>query len=147
MSTPEHRQYSRDYYARTIDRRRETSRESYQRHKSKRLAYQKQYRAERREQLVQYQRDYYQQHKARMLQRTRDRYNNQREKISAIKLESGCIRCGFNENPATLDFHHTDSSTKEGTIASFANRSAAWVQAEIKKCIVLCANCHRIEHH
>lgn len=60
----------------------------------------------------------------------------------------GCARC-HETNPACLDFHHVDKAEKEmavGKMISFGyarNR----IKNEIEKCIVLCANCHRKEHH
>ena len=48
---------------------------------------------------------------------------------------------------AALDFHHEDPTTKEGNVHRFvSNGQFAKVYEEIKKCIVLCANCHRIHH-
>lgn len=58
----------------------------------------------------------------------------------------GCIKCGEKE-PCCLDFHHIDSSTKEGSIAERRNASEAWLRAEIEKCVVLCSNCHRKVHN
>lgn len=47
-----------------------------------------------------------------------------------------------------LDFHHKDSSNKEGMISKFLNLgNKDKVINETKKCIVLCSNCHRKEHH
>lgn len=57
-----------------------------------------------------------------------------------------CVYCGFN-NPVALDFHHTEDN-KDFTIANMIQRHYAKdrVLKEVAKCIVLCANCHRIEH-
>jgi hypothetical protein len=53
--------------------------------------------------------------------------------------------CGYKENPAALTFHHIDPSTKKYTLHS-KNLLRADRYEEAKKCIVLCANCHLIEH-
>ena len=58
-----------------------------------------------------------------------------------------CERCGFS-HPAALDFHHIDPSTK---LFSFGNINPVYknkekILDEIKKCEVLCSNCHRIHH-
>jgi len=46
-----------------------------------------------------------------------------------------------------MDFHHEDPTTKEGNVHEFvSNGQFAKAYEEIKKCIVLCANCHRIHH-
>lgn len=44
------------------------------------------------------------------------------------------------------DFHHVDPTQKDFTIASVPHKSFDEIKKELDKCIVLCANCHRIEH-
>ena len=58
-----------------------------------------------------------------------------------------CERCGF-DNWRCLDFHHKKREEKKGCITKLINdgRAIKSVQQEIRKCEVLCANCHRIEH-
>lgn len=70
-----------------------------------------------------------------------------REKWHAFKCTLKCTNCGFN-HPAALDFHHTDPNTKTGNVYAFA-AAGQYKKAheEVKKCIVLCANCHRIHHY
>ena len=58
-----------------------------------------------------------------------------------------CTNCGFN-HPAALDFHHTNPKEKEGNVHKFiSNGNFAKAYKEVEKCIVLCANCHRIHHY
>jgi predicted HNH restriction endonuclease len=45
------------------------------------------------------------------------------------------------------DFHHIDPSIKEEGIGTLINKGWKRLEAELKKCIVLCSNCHRIEHN
>ena len=59
------------------------------------------------------------------------------------KLAAGCFDCGYAGHPAALDFDHVQG-TKNFNIATSALRSWAAVLAEIAKCVVRCANCHRI---
>ena len=71
-----------------------------------------------------------------------------RIKIKSVKYLGGkCVKCGYDENIAALTFHHIDPSTKEFTISS-KKHSKSWneVLNELDKCIILCANCHYIEH-
>ena len=72
-----------------------------------------------------------------------------REKVRLIrehKAKSGCVRCG-EKHIACLEFHHRDPSDKEVTLGSRAGHiSNEKLLAEIAKCDVLCANCHRKEH-
>ena len=70
-----------------------------------------------------------------------------RNKNRAIEYLGGsCVRCGYNEHPAALQFHHTDSSTKEFNIGQVANRAWDIIETELNKCELICANCHCIEH-
>lgn len=70
-----------------------------------------------------------------------------KDKWIAFKCTLMCTKCGF-MHPAALDFHHTDPALKDGNIHRFvSNGQFAKAYEEIKKCIVLCANCHRIHHH
>ena len=57
-----------------------------------------------------------------------------------------CVKCGQN-HPATLDFHHViyDSNNRRLSVLA-RNNAYNKVFEEVKKCIVLCANCHRIHH-
>ena len=57
-----------------------------------------------------------------------------------------CSVCGYDKCSQALEFHHTDPSTKELEIS--CNKNPAWskLQAELDKCILVCANCHREIH-
>lgn len=63
------------------------------------------------------------------------------------KKKSGCICCGYKEYPIALDLHHIDPSTKLYSVSSRVG-SAGFkaILAEVDKCIVLCAICHRLLH-
>ena len=65
--------------------------------------------------------------------------------IQAIKLERGCTDCGYADHPAALEFDHLPGHKKEHRIAQLANGAKrAKIMAEIAKCEVVCANCHRV---
>jgi len=70
-------------------------------------------------------------------------------KLKAIEYKGGkCEHCGLqSEYPEVYEFHHEDPSKKDFSIAS-KGVTRAWskVQEELDKCLMLCANCHRIEH-
>jgi len=53
-----------------------------------------------------------------------------------------CQTCGESD-PVVLEFDHIDRDIKSGEISSMINGSLAKLKAEINKCRVLCANCHR----
>lgn len=69
-------------------------------------------------------------------------------KLKAIEYKGGkCLRCGYSDTSfvAVFDFHHLDPKQKDFSIS---NSSKSWekISKELDKCILLCANCHRIEH-
>lgn len=62
------------------------------------------------------------------------------------KRDHGCRLCGETD-PACLDFHHRDPAAKAFPIAnSHKRRDHTALLAEMEKCIILCANCHRKLH-
>jgi hypothetical protein len=79
-----------------------------------------------------------------------DAVAKRRKKIreKAIIFAGGkCIRCGYNKYPEVLEFHHKDPLKKDFNISMKGHcRSWGRVKEEIKKCILLCANCHRELH-
>jgi hypothetical protein len=68
------------------------------------------------------------------------------EFIAKVKLDKGCSKCGYKEHAAALEFHHIQD--KKHNISRIARSGVPQnvLDEEIKKCIILCANCHRIEH-
>tara|TARA_R110001592_G_scaffold89044_10_gene261982 strand:- start:3668 stop:4210 length:543 start_codon:yes stop_codon:yes gene_type:complete len=108
-------------------------------------------------------RKYYEKNKAKVSARNKARYAANKEKYKAetiarrkaqyykvfkIRYDGVCTVCGYSDYRA-LDFHHIDPSSKIDTIAQLCNRSVAWrrIKEELKKCELICANCHRIEHY
>jgi hypothetical protein len=59
-----------------------------------------------------------------------------------------CSKCS-ESHPATLEFHHKFGSKKEKAIGNMVNDGVSIknILIEIKKCQVLCANCHRKIHY
>ena len=72
----------------------------------------------------------------------------QRKKDLINVLGGQCCICGFNQFQEALDFHHVNPNTKEfGIGSSNAVTKALNKQLiEVKKCVLLCANCHRGVH-
>ncbi|ELZ06684.1 homing endonuclease associated repeat-containing protein [Natrialba aegyptia] len=56
-----------------------------------------------------------------------------------------CERCGEGRPPC-LDFHHPDEKNHGIATMVVNGHSKSSIRAEIERCIVLCANCHRLEH-
>lgn len=62
------------------------------------------------------------------------------------QLKTGpCSDCGRTFPPYCMDFDHRDGSDKVGAVSEliFMVGKAAWL-AEIEKCDLVCANCHRV---
>jgi hypothetical protein len=77
----------------------------------------------------------------------REKKASAKEKWRQYKSTLSCVQCGQN-HPATLDFHHIEkhpSNLKVNKLVT--NHAFKKAIEEIKKCLVLCANCHRIHHH
>jgi hypothetical protein len=67
--------------------------------------------------------------------------------IEAYKRSHPCIKCG-EPDPIVLDFHHRNPKEKELRVSSMVwSHKIEAIDAEIAKCDVLCANCHRREHY
>ena len=64
--------------------------------------------------------------------------------LTEVKLASGCVDCGYKEHPAALDFDHLPGQEKYRDISRMLNVARSTLLAEIAKCEVVCANCHRI---
>ena len=68
--------------------------------------------------------------------------------VESHKLKAGCARCGYKVCAAALDFHHLNPATKEMSLkqSSWSSRTSR-SENELKKCIILCKNCHYETHN
>ena len=68
--------------------------------------------------------------------------------IDDIKLKSKCTICNYCNSPIKLGFHHIDPNSKVQSISQMLGcYSDESIEAELKKCIVLCNHCHRQLHN
>jgi hypothetical protein len=59
------------------------------------------------------------------------------------KAREGCILCHEND-PSCLDYHHLQPKKKKFSIGSIPSTIPTQaIQIEMRKCVVVCANCHR----
>ncbi len=72
-------------------------------------------------------------------------YDEYRRRLRLI-LEEGCQLCG-ERDIAVLQFHHADG--KDFNIVEGVWSAFSWkrIVGELKKCVCLCANCHRKVHY
>ena len=78
----------------------------------------------------------------------KQREDKRKRKLEAIAYLGGkCSICHGDFHPAVYEFHHTDPSTKDRDPSKMLQLSWKRLAAELDKCKLLCANCHRLEHH
>ena len=70
-----------------------------------------------------------------------------RIKERAVYVMGGkCQCCGYDRSMRALHFHHIDESTKKFAISGNITRNWADVTEELKKCVLVCSNCHMEIH-
>lgn len=77
------------------------------------------------------------------------RKTKEEKKNKIIKLKensTGCLKC-TEKRYYLLDYHHIDPNTKLFQIGQGESKGWEAVENEIKKCILLCKNCHSEFHH
>jgi hypothetical protein len=75
-------------------------------------------------------------------------FRRKQRKLEAIKIMGGkCCRCHGVFPHYVYDFHHIDPSRKEFSMTDLQDKAWHRLEKELNKCILVCANCHRIEHH
>lgn len=59
-----------------------------------------------------------------------------------------CCVCGYNKTTWALHYHHIDPSKKVFNLSKVRSDSIPWedIENELRKCVVLCANCHAEVH-
>jgi hypothetical protein len=73
---------------------------------------------------------------------------NRRKRIQAFirdtKRDKPCVDCGHIFPVVCMDYHHENGDTKLYSVSQMLDQSEETISAEIEKCILLCANCHRV---
>lgn len=72
------------------------------------------------------------------------RKKTNRRILNRLKTKSGCKKCGYDKFACALHFHHIEPKSFE--ISKQMHRPLRELIEEIRKCIILCANCHSVEH-
>ena len=130
-------------------------------------AYGKKYRADNRERLAvqnaAYGKKYYADNRERITISSKKYKDAHREDIRArtnagshaykiwciLELGGKCGMCGitYNEtNGAIFSAHHRDPTLKDFSIGLSRHKDSELVESELKKCDLLCFNCHRLVH-
>jgi len=81
----------------------------------------------------------------------RQEYRRERRNSSNRELKNSrggkCQSCGFNQSLSSLDWHHVNPDEKDFTISARRGVSIDKLWAEIKKCVLVCKNCHAMIHN
>jgi len=93
--------------------------------------------------------DFYAKHKHTPVE-SKKRYivniKNKRDMLIGLAGDK-CCKCGFSDK-ICLEFHHVNPKTKKFGLHGYnlinPNND---ILGEFEKCILLCSNCHKIEHH
>lgn len=133
------REKAKEYRRKHRKERMEQSKAWHQNNRSRVIEYQRKYRKENRELLNKWRREA--SHRDRIVWR---------DLVREMGLDK-CIKCGYNESFAAIDFHHVDPKMKEAKLAYIialkpTMERIAQFKKEVSKCIPLCSNCHRELH-
>ena len=104
--------------------------------------YNKEYRSENKEKLNQMCKDWRSSNKEKRKITDKIRHTKNINFLWEFK-KSPCMDCGGQFHPSAMDFDHKDSSKKYKDVSSLKNNRQKLLE-EIKKCDLVCANCHRI---
>lgn len=88
---------------------------------------------------------HYERNKTKYLEKTQAQRAAGRAYVAKVKAHAKCADCGINDW-RVLDFDHLPGFTKRKGMAELANSGASisTIKAEMDKCEIVCANCHRI---
>jgi len=79
-------------------------------------------------------------------ERLKKMYLEKRKLVDDYKLKKGCEICGYKKCSFALVFHHWRKN-KEFEMNQIVGRSIEDIKKEMKKCKILCMNCHAELHH
>jgi len=71
----------------------------------------------------------------------------ERKKRIVKQFDGKCLDCKNSFPYPVFEFHHLDPNDKEFNWNKMRLVSEERLQNELSKCVMLCANCHRIRHH
>jgi hypothetical protein len=76
------------------------------------------------------------------------RRKKQLEYIKSKKEGVSCLDCGVSYPGPVMEYHHLDPTQKDPNFG--LRQMKCWgtsrIDEELSKCVILCANCHRMRH-
>jgi hypothetical protein len=101
----------------------------------------------RKERHKEYSRSHYARNKAAVIAASKTQRISFAKRWEEYKSQQVCINCGFS-HPAAIDFHHVKRHPSNRKLYQLIkNRTFSRALEEVKKCVPLCANCHRVHHY
>lgn len=92
------------------------------------------------------QRKHYRDNKQKYILNLHEKRRRYKREFLEFLFEQKCLKCN-EDHPACLEFHHRNPDDKEYQISANAGLIPfRTLLKEIKKCDILCANCHRKLH-
>lgn len=80
--------------------------------------------------------------------RTYQRNQKRERKLKSIDYLGGvCQKCNQSFHPSVYEFHHKNPDEKDRDPSKMLSLKWEKLILELDKCILLCANCHRITHN
>lgn len=125
----------------------------YMAHREEVLSKSQRYYVDNEERIKEYKKKWYRENPEKVLahragQRENARLNEQKKRAQLFaiynEVKTPCVKCG-ETRLYVIEFHHIDPGEKERTISQMRNMDK--VREEVKKCVCLCANCHKEFHH
>jgi 5-methylcytosine-specific restriction endonuclease McrA len=68
-----------------------------------------------------------------------------KQKIKELLVEEAggrCAICGYDRTVINLHFHHVNPAEKSFALSMSTTKALATYLEELKKCVLVCANCH-----
>lgn len=135
------KQRSKEYYQKNIEECQKCRKKYYQKNKEKLQKRHKEWRQENRDYMKEYNKKY--------------RHENKEQWLQIIKEQNGkivCSICDYDKCFGSIDFHHKDPKEKEYNIGDLLSKTPTpkrieILKKELKKCIILCRNCHGEAHY
>lgn len=90
--------------------------------------------------------DWYARNKAHHLENVAARKEEALDRFNLWKEGLHCVQCKEHDS-VCLDFHHVDPKQKDFVISEVVrDMSVAKLKTELRKCVVVCRNCHAKVH-
>lgn len=74
-------------------------------------------------------------------------YSRKRKREVVDHFGDKCNDCGNTYPQYVYQFHHLDPESKDVNPSHAISKNPTKMWEELKKCVMLCANCHMIRHH